>query len=106
MNSLRIKELERAETKLLALEAGGVDNWSGYDGSMAGIREAQELEKKRETLIQNLFDELGECIDEPAGHGCGYGFAEDAEDRVMKILEKMGVIFEPTDKKAEEDLPF
>ena len=30
----RLEELELAEMKLLALEAAGVDNWSGYDYAM------------------------------------------------------------------------
>ena len=30
----RLKELEDAEAKLIALEAAGVDNWQGYDDAM------------------------------------------------------------------------
>jgi hypothetical protein len=30
----RVKELEADAKKLAALEAGGVDNWEGYDESM------------------------------------------------------------------------
>lgn len=33
----RLKELEDAEAKLLALEAAGVDNWEGYDFAMEEI---------------------------------------------------------------------
>lgn len=33
------KELDRAMDKLSALEAHGVDNWSGYDDAMEGLED-------------------------------------------------------------------
>lgn len=38
----RLNELKHAEVKLSALEAGGVDNWEGYDDSMHEIYSAGE----------------------------------------------------------------
>ena len=43
----RLKELERAEAKLNALEAGGVDNWDNYDVSLEEYRAVNELEDVR-----------------------------------------------------------
>lgn len=37
----RLKELEKAEQKLLALEAGGVDNWEWYDEAMTPVLKSQ-----------------------------------------------------------------
>jgi len=33
----RLKELERAEAVLEALQAGGVDNWEGYEEALNGM---------------------------------------------------------------------
>lgn len=35
----RLNELKHAEAKLHALEAGGVDNWEGYDDALTLLRE-------------------------------------------------------------------
>lgn len=35
----RYKQLNQAEWKLCALEAGGVDNWSGYQDSLEDAKE-------------------------------------------------------------------
>lgn len=34
----RLEELEEAEKRLAALDAAGVDNWSGYDHAMDILR--------------------------------------------------------------------
>lgn len=34
VSAKRLKELERRDVLLTALEAGGVDNWDGYDWSL------------------------------------------------------------------------
>lgn len=36
----RLNELKHAEVTLAALEAGGVDNWEGYDDSIAELHSA------------------------------------------------------------------
>lgn len=38
----RFLNLANAKDKLLALECGGVDNWSGYDDSMDAYYEIEE----------------------------------------------------------------
>lgn len=39
MDHAEYMELEHASRKLAALEAAGVDNWSGYDDALAAYRE-------------------------------------------------------------------
>ena len=39
----RLAELLKAEYKLDLLEAGGVDNWDGYDYDMELLREWEEV---------------------------------------------------------------
>ncbi|QDP66007.1 MAG: hypothetical protein GOVbin631_68 [Prokaryotic dsDNA virus sp.] len=43
ISAKRLKELERIEAKLAALEAGGVDNWEGYDISLEPFRKEDEI---------------------------------------------------------------
>ena len=62
----RLKELERAEAKLNALEAGGVDNWEGYGESLQSYHEENELEESRSYLINDLAQIFGECAYEPS----------------------------------------
>jgi hypothetical protein len=83
----RIKELERAEAKLNALEAGGVDNWEGYDFAMEAIRAEDEYEEFLESVAGEIMDAIGECIEEPAGQGCGYGIRESGYQRTAEILK-------------------
>lgn len=45
--------LQRAERKLSALEAGGVDNWDGYDWAMEAL-EAEEEPHKCNSLAEAL----------------------------------------------------
>ncbi len=38
------ERLQRAERKLSALEAGGVDNWDGYDWAMEALQDEEDGE--------------------------------------------------------------
>jgi len=89
----RLKELERAELKLNALEAGGVDNWEGYDYSLEGYHAENELEEKLDCLIGDLEVAFGESAYEPSERGAGIAFGDDIRDEVMSVLVTAGVIF-------------
>ncbi len=89
----RIEELERAEAKLNALEAHGVDNWDGYDDALTEYRAQNELEEKRTDLINELAEVFGECAYEPAGQGAGIGFTDDIFKNAMHILATFEVTF-------------
>lgn len=89
----RLKELERAEDKLNALEAGGVDNWENYDDSLEEYWAKNEVEEKREALIDDLEVVFGECAYEPSERGAGIAFTDNARENAMEVLEQAGVIF-------------
>jgi hypothetical protein len=89
----RLVELERAEKKLHALEAGGVDNWDNYDSALAEYRAEVEGIEQREALLDDIIQLLGETAYEPSERGAGIAFHEDAENKCMKLLEKYGVFF-------------
>lgn len=84
----RIRELEKAERKLEALENGGVDNWEGYDFAMEAIRKEEEYDEFMEQIVSDIADAIGECIEEPAGQGCGYGIREQGYANIENILRK------------------
>lgn len=88
IDELRLKELEAAERKLNALEAGGVDNWHGYDFALESIRAEEAYDDFLQDVAGEIGDEIGECIDEPAGSGCGYGLKDHGYDRIVAVLRK------------------
>lgn len=89
----RLKELERAEAKLNALEAGGVDNWEWYGESLKEYRVENELEEKREDLLDELEVIFGECAYEPSERGAGIAFTDDYRSEAMCLLAKLNVTF-------------
>ena len=98
ISAKRLKELERAEAKLSALEAGGVDNWEWYGESLKPYHEENELEESRSDLINELAQIFGECAYEPSERGAGIAFDDGHFDAAMKLLVSRDVQF-----KAEED---
>ena len=89
----RLRALERAESKLNALEAGGVDNWDNYDDSLEEYRAENELEERREELIGDLEEVFGTGAYEPSERGGGIAFTVDAEKDAMEVLKRFGVFF-------------
>lgn len=84
----RIKELEKAERTLNALEAGGVDNWEGYDFALEGIRSEEQYDDFLEEVAEEIMDAISEYIEEPAGRGCGYGVQTSGYAACEAILRK------------------
>ena len=89
----RMKELLRAEAKLNALEAGGVDNWEWYGESLKDWFAENELDERLEALIDELEIAFGECAYEPSERGAGVAFNDDAGKEVMRILVDLKVTF-------------
>ena len=89
----RLKTLEMAEAKLNALEAGGVDNWEFYGESLKEYYAANDLEEKRELLLNSLEIAFGECAYEPSERGAGFAFRDDVYDEIFEIFNNFGVIF-------------
>lgn len=85
----RLKELERIEMKMRALEAGGVDNWDFYGEALTKYHEEIKNEDKIEEAFNDILESLCSAIEEPAGRGCGYGFRPKEADKSFKILKDL-----------------
>jgi len=82
----RLKELEKAEAKLNALENGGVDNWEWYDQAMTSYNDSIELEEKCEELLEEIECALLVGVYEPSEKGAGFAASDDARDQTLEIL--------------------
>jgi hypothetical protein len=87
----RLVELEKKETKLLALESGGVDNWEGYDFAMIPFCMKEELQ----TLLSECVEEVciigSETVDEPVGRGGGYSVSDNELEDMAQCIEKFAI---------------
>lgn len=75
------KDVDRKLAKLAALEAGGVDNWEGYDFAL----EEWHKENAFDEFVADMVDELHEAlvdaeVDYPAGREAGPSVSLDYED--------------------------
>ncbi len=93
MDEKRMEELLRAEKKLNALQDGGVDNWEWYEESLKEYHAEEELAEMKCSLVADLETAFGECAFEPSESGAGIAFNDDANKRVMQVLEDHGVTF-------------
>jgi hypothetical protein len=84
----RIKELEAAELKLLALEGGGVDNWEGYDFALEEYYKDIEEEEKIDALFEEIETAFFEGAYEPSERGAGIAPGDDARDNAKDIFMK------------------
>jgi hypothetical protein len=84
----RIKELERKEAKLLALENGGVDNWKFYDEALEEYSNTIELEKRIEQLSSEIETVLFEGAYEPAAKGAGWATTTECSEQALLLLKK------------------
>jgi hypothetical protein len=82
----KYNELLDAESKLRALENGGVDNWEFYDESLTGYWEEKEKQKQIETFSESICEIMCEYGEEPAGHGCGYGIKVEGQRKVNEAI--------------------
>ena len=89
----RLKELERLESKMNALEAGGVDNWEWYQESLKGWFAENELDERLESLMSDLECAFGECAYEPSERGAGIAFDDSAGNAVMEVFKTHRVTF-------------
>ena len=89
----RLKELERAEAKLAALEAGGVDSWEWYGESLKDYWAENEREEKIDSLVNDLAEVFGECAYEPSERGAGIAFNEGAYREAIKTIYEANIYF-------------
>lgn len=85
----RIRELEKAEEKLTALENAGVDNWDGYGDALEAIRKREALDEEIDAALDEVMCELGGGAYEPSERGAGVAFHQGAELAARTILRKL-----------------
>ena len=79
-------KMQRDISKLAALEAGGVDNWEGFDESLTGWRKENDLSELIDSLVYEFSEAVNELacdadVDFPAGMEAGPNvMIPDSED--------------------------
>jgi hypothetical protein len=81
-----LKRLLRAEAMLNALEAGGVDNWEGYDFSLEEYRNTIQREEDIEELLQEVCNILADAAYEPSERGAGIAFRDESYNLALSTL--------------------
>ena len=82
-----IERLRMIESKMAALEKGGVDNWEWYGESLASWREENEVNELKSNLFNDLLELLGQNAYEPSETGAGFAIDID-EDDFQPVLDK------------------
>jgi len=93
----KLIELERAQRKLLALEAGGVDNWEWYSEALKDFNREEEIDERIDAMIDELQVIFGECAFEPSERGAGIAFTEDVYKQVIQLFNEQNVTFTDLD---------
>lgn len=93
----RLKELERAEAKLNALEAGGVDNWEWYGESLKDYNANIGREEQLEEILDEIQTILCSGAYEPSERGAGFTFSIDAQEEALKYLVASNIQFGDSD---------
>ena len=85
----RLKELEKLEVKMIALEGAGVDNWEGYGIAMEEIDAQEEIDSIIDAAVTNVLEVLQESAFEPSERGAGFAATEEAQEEAYDILTKV-----------------
>lgn len=86
IDAKKLKELERAQAKLNALERGGVDNWEFYDEALTEYSDTIELEEMVESLIEDIEPVFLQGVYEPSERGAGFCATEEAREETVQII--------------------
>jgi hypothetical protein len=96
MNQERLNQLLKAERKLSALEASGVDNWEGYGYALEPLRKEDEKQDVVDMCVRSLLELAGEaevsCEDSLHGLYIVNIDEETVRHLVDKLLEDIGRI--------------
>jgi len=84
----RLKELERSQAKLDALEAGGVNNWENYYDSLAEYNAENEREEYINYILQALEEAFTTGAYEPSERGAGFCASQQGREDAFEILTK------------------
>ncbi len=82
----RLRELYNAESKLNALEAGGVDNWDFYDDSLKEWHEENKIEDAKIVLINDIQEVIAESMVTCEDSRNGVYIVETSEDQLMVCI--------------------
>ena len=93
VSTTRLAQLEKAEKKLQALEAGGVDNWEWYSESLKDFFVEEEREELLDKILENtiqVFCEEGE-VNYPAGREAGHSISlsRESEQFLRRVLKSL-----------------
>lgn len=78
--------LLKAERKLSALEAGGVDNWEWYSESLKKYFKEEEFDETLADLASDICTEASLNMEAPVD-GCSGSISSDGYDAVLKLLQ-------------------
>ena len=82
----RLKELQRIEMKMKALEAAGVDNWEFYGEALNEYKKQIEKEIEITIFFEDLIEIISEGIEGPAWSGCGYGINKETLEQAFTFF--------------------
>ena len=82
----RLKELERSELVLQALNRGKVQNWEWYGEAMKDIEKEDELIEACEQIFEDIEPELLMGVYEPSERGAGFCALEEQREIALEIL--------------------
>ena len=82
-----IERLRMIESKMAALEKGGVDNWEWYDESLSSWRAENETKELKSDFFNELLELFGQNAYEPSEKGAGFAI-DIGEDEFQPVLDK------------------
>ena len=86
ISNKRLRELEIAERKLQALEAGGVDSWEWYGEAIEPFIKEMEREEKVASVLEDLEIALLNGAYEPSERGAGFAAKDESRAEALQIL--------------------
>ncbi len=78
------KETQRKLDLLAALQAGGVENWEGYDLATKEHRKAIDREEKAENIVDDMFSALAKHIKYNSYNQ--YYITDEGRDEALRVL--------------------
>ncbi len=94
----RLKELERIERKMGALEAGGVDSWTYYGEALKEYRKEETQCELIDDFLVELEVAFLEGAYEPSERGAGFAAKDDARANAEEILNRFIQAIKHNDK--------
>jgi len=82
----RLRELEKAEAILTALQNGGVDNWEFYDEAITPYLKDVELEERMGLFLEDIEVALTIGAYEPSERGAGFCASDSGREEAEQII--------------------